>query len=72
MIKVEFLQLSMYYFVHVYHVPEYSSPPLIKGHPFCQENLSLLESYPLVRGSTTCIRSTCCQKYVSFIEGRPF
>ncbi len=31
--------------------------------------LSIFERCPLVRGSTTCIHSTYCLKFVSFIEG---
>ncbi len=47
----------------------YSSPPLIRTPLLPKYSVFLSERCPLVRGNTTCIHSTYCQKCVSFIDG---
>ncbi len=54
-------------------VSDYSGPPLI-GTPHLPKILTVIirEVSFGQRESTTCIPSTCCQEFVSFIEGCPF
>ncbi len=49
---------------------EYNTDPL-KGHPFCQTILSLLQRCPLVRGSITCtyICGTCFSRICVLFRG---
>ncbi len=71
------LTLTMYFVDHVLYCGKhgnrlicicYPVVPLEKGYPFCQMILSLLERFPLVRGSITYIYGTCCQEIVSPLE----
>ncbi len=56
-------------FHHLIHY-KYRGLPLIRT-PFLPNNSVLIREVSLVRGRITCIHSTCCQEFVSFLEGCP-